>query len=1104
MSNLDFGNTLTSAKRGIKRIQPTLVLGLGGTGKEALLRLRQRFFEKYGHVGFPALRYLWLDTDLRNQNVDGKPLDYIKEGVQFEEYEKINLEIPEADYDALFRNPNSKQHIFRWLEPSLQSLGSVLDGARQIRSLGRLSFFHHAFANNDIRDHLGKAIEHVLSREVRDIMLTEHSIQVEDRLQVILASSLAGGTGSGLFLDLAFLLRDEFRSANPDIIGYLMLPSVFAPEAHHVDALYANAYAALMELEFYSLRKDLLHTGWNNGAASSAHDFEVEWRPGEARKIAGPPFNVCYFIDNQTKEGGIIGPERKTDLCDMIAENIFMEFSSEGIAALKRSMRSNLDDHLINPLEYDYTDSKRRLIHKDIFSCRFSAFGLSKIYVPVDYLVNRCTYKLSSDLLAFLLAENELEVMTEEATSKFLLSPLNLGIENIKGELQVEHFQKRSLEQRIRDDWQTRRSDLRRLFNGKMKKQEKDGFVKLVDARFAAYEKNFVSSGNEKGDFNVLLRVNRERFLKDSQNRIHKQVEEWLNDPGYRAQAAKTLLLKLNQILAKHYALFANEVKEAQKRIRRARETMQDYLDILQDEEPRRFVYRQSIPILLKFICDAAADHFVHRIVFHLNQEASQFCEQLQKFVAEKIANIEAAQALLKQLKDEVDRNLQSYQHLETHIIFENLFTPANSFGNYYKLKDGIGIGPTQLRNLQNSWLQWLRSQPFCVDGLLSLPSKREASGFPVLLDEFIVFCREKFEYLAGAKWSDAIHMLNRLNRECPERVTESIKRLAQNGQVWIRPSALSATDLRVAENYHEAVLWGVCQQRNDEEYRRFKDKLKRYIQASSSRRRLYPPVDVAPDSVYFYNEYAGIPLMFIARLKEYRKAYFDYYERHRRTPHIDRDDEKYTDILIQTAEEIQASVEAHRLLFLGVILRVIDTKEEDGKFTFVYQDKSAFPPMPIQLGPQQMVLESLLKHKNTKARIEAEIKSRRDRLSQNHSTWLQYFTTLSCHINGDDFVAQNVPPGPFPPTWGKSGRTYSPRYPVEHCALSHARDEEKEALKKALGINESVLSRLFVEFFEHLDEFTEPVKFQDKTLRVMREEVLRAAEPKDEERRCA
>ena len=50
------------------QISPTMLIGLGGTGKDVLLRIRRMFFERFGRkedgtLGFPVIGYLALDTD---------------------------------------------------------------------------------------------------------------------------------------------------------------------------------------------------------------------------------------------------------------------------------------------------------------------------------------------------------------------------------------------------------------------------------------------------------------------------------------------------------------------------------------------------------------------------------------------------------------------------------------------------------------------------------------------------------------------------------------------------------------------------------------------------------------------------------------------------------------------------------------------------------------------------------------------------------------------------------------------------------------------------------------------------------------------------------
>src|ERR1035437_7276495 len=72
-------------------IRPTLYIGLGGTGKEVLLRLRRRFYERFRTGVLPCTRFLWMDTDTRDLDARGKAFDAALSSVAFEEQEKVAL-----------------------------------------------------------------------------------------------------------------------------------------------------------------------------------------------------------------------------------------------------------------------------------------------------------------------------------------------------------------------------------------------------------------------------------------------------------------------------------------------------------------------------------------------------------------------------------------------------------------------------------------------------------------------------------------------------------------------------------------------------------------------------------------------------------------------------------------------------------------------------------------------------------------------------------------------------------------------------------------------------------------------------------------------------
>lgn len=119
---------------------------------------------------------------------------------------------------------------------------SMGDSASCIRMLGRVGFLRFLESGSIID------LEHLVAGLRRN--------DPGAGLQITLVTSLAGGTGSGIFLQVALWLRRHLQGCNMGIRGVFVLPDVFAGSFRDlwqnrrlVDRMYANTYAALMELE---------------------------------------------------------------------------------------------------------------------------------------------------------------------------------------------------------------------------------------------------------------------------------------------------------------------------------------------------------------------------------------------------------------------------------------------------------------------------------------------------------------------------------------------------------------------------------------------------------------------------------------------------------------------------------------------------------------------------------------------------------------------------------------------------------------------------------------------------------------------------------------
>ena len=121
-----------SAKSDQIRIRPTIVIGMGGTGGDVIMRVRRRFYESYGSLAeFPIVSYLWLDTDRSEKHILSKE---IRDFVRLTDTERLMLTINDTtSITQNLKEPNYS-HIDKWWYPGLNALGQMNEGAGQIRA----------------------------------------------------------------------------------------------------------------------------------------------------------------------------------------------------------------------------------------------------------------------------------------------------------------------------------------------------------------------------------------------------------------------------------------------------------------------------------------------------------------------------------------------------------------------------------------------------------------------------------------------------------------------------------------------------------------------------------------------------------------------------------------------------------------------------------------------------------------------------------------------------------------------------------------------------------------------------------------------------------
>ena len=250
------------------KIRKSLFIGLGGTGAHTLIALKKRFFEVYGqydgHDGAPNfVKFMVFDTDpvgtrescripaVRNQALD-TPRDIV-----FEHSEVISVAAKDCQY--FVKDAANADWFERWMPLGnnrvLDGLNNLDRGAGQVRMFGRLAFFWNA-AN--IKRSIKHAIQEVLQAGTPDEDFEPLGEGGGSMLDVHIVGSLAGGTGSGMFMDTAMAVRqmlneDFVDCRGVDIKGYFLLPDVFTSElsSNKTPRVFPNAAGALLDLDFF-------------------------------------------------------------------------------------------------------------------------------------------------------------------------------------------------------------------------------------------------------------------------------------------------------------------------------------------------------------------------------------------------------------------------------------------------------------------------------------------------------------------------------------------------------------------------------------------------------------------------------------------------------------------------------------------------------------------------------------------------------------------------------------------------------------------------------------------------------------------------------------
>jgi eukaryotic-like serine/threonine-protein kinase len=235
-----------TAIRGDGVLVPALVIGLGSTGLAALRQFRRQVRDRFGAPeSLPHLRLLYIDTDPEATQSATRDTtdDRLTPG------EVVLARLKRASH---FLKPgDSRPRIDTWFSTPLLYRMTRNQQTGGLRALGRLAFVDNY---RPIVRRLRTELQNCAAPNALAIAKRTTGLALRcNRPRIFIVCGLGGGSGSGMFIDLAYVVREtlkEIGHTQAEVVGLFLVPP--AKEAASPKVARANAFAALTELNHFS------------------------------------------------------------------------------------------------------------------------------------------------------------------------------------------------------------------------------------------------------------------------------------------------------------------------------------------------------------------------------------------------------------------------------------------------------------------------------------------------------------------------------------------------------------------------------------------------------------------------------------------------------------------------------------------------------------------------------------------------------------------------------------------------------------------------------------------------------------------------------------
>lgn len=275
----DLFERLTVADQ-LAAMRPTLLIFLGGTGVRLATYLKALLIARLGYPLPPKIRLLVFDTTREAFSIRaGENTVKLEEGSEL----FVLSDVPVGRIaDHIDNQPEIRDRFGSVFGAGNLPARILREGTKSNRILGAVSLFWHF---STVFGELRRAVWHLAGRDA-----TAASTEALLGLNVFIGAGLGGGTGSGMFLDLAYIVRalsDELgiQSEFCRLTGIGVLPQAYPGIPSR--SLYPNTGAALRELDH----------------AMVQGNFRSRYPGGRRVAVRQSPFDFFYVLDGINERG---------------------------------------------------------------------------------------------------------------------------------------------------------------------------------------------------------------------------------------------------------------------------------------------------------------------------------------------------------------------------------------------------------------------------------------------------------------------------------------------------------------------------------------------------------------------------------------------------------------------------------------------------------------------------------------------------------------------------------------------------------------------------------------------------------------------------------